>query len=170
MSAITPDVAAGGEPLDRLGDGAHLATRRGASELEPVTGPLPVVDLEDGHLHVTTRREVTIVSLDGGLDDGLAGTIRPTLRRVVETARAVVLDLDRVTLIDRSALDGVLAVLDGLPSEVSRCVVAGRMSGRLVLERWGVPQRLVVFHSVADALQAREFKSNGYGDGWQVVG
>lgn len=151
-------------------DPAEMATRPGATELEAVTGPLPVVDLQDGHLHVTTRRDVTIVSLDGGLDDALAGTVVPTLADVVGPAAAVVLDLDRVTLIDRSGLDAVLDVVDALGPSVPRCLVAGRLSGRLVLERWLVPARIVVFRSVPDALQAREFETNGYGTGWQVGG
>ena len=150
-------------------DPAELATRAGASELEAVTGPLPVVDLQDGHLHVTTRRDVTIVSLDGGLDDALAATVLPALVDVVGAAAAVVAELDHVTILDRTALERVLDVLEALGPDVPRCLVAGRLSGRLVLERWGVPTRFVVFRSVADALQAREFRSNGYGAGWQVV-
>ena len=167
MSTTIRDTVASGDH-GRRRDPAELATRPGASEIEAVTGPLPVVDLQDGHLHVTTRREVTIVSLDGGLDDALAETVVPVLAEVVATARAVVLELDHVTLIDRTALDAVLAVLDGLEPGVVRCLVAGRLSGRLVLDRWEVPGRFVVFHSVADALQAREFKASGYGTGWQV--
>jgi anti-anti-sigma regulatory factor len=171
MSTISRDVADTGDRADhhRI-DPARMATRPGASDLEAVTGPLPVVDLEDGHLHVTTRRDVTILSLDGGLDDQLAASIVAGIEAVLAGARAVIVELDHVTLLDRSALDTVLAVLDRLPPDVARCLVAGRLSGRLVLDRWGVPGRFVVFSSVADALQAREFVASGYGTGWRVAG
>ena len=149
-------------------DPATMGTRSGASDLEPVTGPLPVVDLDDGPVHLTTRRDVTIIALDGGLDDALAARVAETIAGIVADATAVVVDLDRVTLLDRSALDAVCAVLDSLPETTRRCLVAGRLSGRMVLERWGVPDRFALFHTVADALQAREFVANGYGTGWQL--
>ena len=38
------------------------------------------------------------------------------------------------------------------------------------LDRWDVPSRFVVFTSVADALQAREFAASGYGTGWALDG
>lgn len=145
-----------------------MAIRPGASELEAVTGPMPVLDLDDAHLHVSTRRGVTIAAIDGGLDDTLAATVVPALRAALADARAVVLDLDHVTLLDRSALDAVCDVVDRLPASVARCLVAGRLSGRLVLERWGVPERFSLFTSVADALQAREFVASGYGHGWEL--
>lgn len=147
---------------------ADMGTRTGASELEPVTGPMPVVDLGDGHLHVSTRRDVTIVALDGGLDDAMATCITRPLASVVAGAQAVVVDLDRVTLLDRTALDAVCRLLDEVSGSTERCLVAGRLSGRLVLERWGVPTRYAVFTSVADALQAREFVASGYGEGWRL--
>ena len=166
MSTISPDAA---ERADGLRcDPASLATRRGASDLEAVTGPMPVVDLGDGHLHVSTRRGATIVEVDGGLDDDMVVTVVDALERVVAGAEAVVVDLDRATLLDRSALDTLCAVLERLPAHVGRCLVASRLSGRLVLERWRIPSRFVVFTSVADALQAREFIASGYGDGWSL--
>ena len=139
-----------------------------ASDLGPVTGPMPVVELGDGQVHVSTRRGVVVVALDGGLDDAMAASVVPAVAGVVAGAEAVVLDLDRVTLLDRSALDAVCAVLEGLPRRVGRCLVASRLSGRLVLDRWGIPRRFTVFTSVADALQAREFIANGYGNGWAL--
>ena len=166
MSTISPDAS---ERADGLRcDPASLATRRGASDLEAVTGPMPVVDVGDGHLHVSTRRGVTIVEVDGGLDDALATTVVDSLERVVAGSEAVVVDLDRATLLDRTALETLCAVLDRLPPDVGRCLVASRLSGRLVLERWRIPSRFVVFTSVPDALQAREFIASGYGDGWSL--
>lgn len=129
-----------------------------------VTGPVPVLDLADGHLHVSTRRGVTLVEIDGGLDDDLAAELVPLLRSSTVEASALILDLDHTTLLDQTALESVCTVV--LALDVERCVVAGRLSGRLVLDRWGIPDRFVVFSSVADALQARAFLESGYGTGW----
>jgi anti-anti-sigma regulatory factor len=176
MSTITPDTigpdsgehpAIPDEPEIRL-DPATMGTRSGATDLEPVTGPLPVVDLDDGHVHVTTRREVTIIALDGGLDGTLADQVVDTVAGLVADASAVIVDLDHLTLLDRSALEAVCAVLERLPESTRRCLVAGRLSTRMVLERWDILDRFVLFHTVADALQAREFVASGYGTGWQL--
>lgn len=131
------------------------------------TGPVPAVELADGHLHVSVRRGVTIANLDGGLDDALARRVAPLLTDLLAEAEAVIVDLDQTTLLDHSALDvlvGVLATVE--PGR--RCIVTGRLSSRLVLDRWGLPDDLVVFTSVADALQARTFVESGYGTGWSV--
>lgn len=140
--------------------------RVGASIDEAVTGPLPVTDLVEGHLHVTERRNVVIVSLDGGLESGLAERVTPELRRVVADAEAVILDIDRVTLLDRGSLDTVLDAVDAAPDEAPRCLIAGRLSGRMVLDRWMVAERYAIFSTVPDALQARAFAASGYGTGW----
>ena len=153
--------------MSTITDPAAMATRPGASDIEKVTGPMPVLDLE-GHLHVATRRGVTIVAVDGGLDDALADSLAPALRAAVADAGAVVLDLDRVTLLDRSALEAICEIIESGPDGTPRCVVAGRLSGRLVLDRWGLPARFTLFSSVADALQAREFDASGYGNGWAL--
>lgn len=146
-----------------------MGTRPGATDTDAVTGPMPVVDLAGGHLHVSIRRGVTIVAVDGGLDDSLAAMIAPDIRSAVAESEAVVLDLEQVTLLDRSALDAVCAALDHQDG-TSRCIVAPRLSGRLVLDRWNVPDTIAVFGSVPDALQARTFVESGYGDGWSAAG
>ncbi len=147
-----------------------MGTRPGATETDAVTGPLPVVDLADGHLHVSMCRNVTIIEADGGLDDRLAGLISPAIAAAVVEAMAVVLDLDQVTLLDRAALETVCDALGtGRLSAHDQCIVAGRLSGRLVLDRWEIPETMAVFTSVADALQAREFAASGYGNGWNPL-
>jgi anti-anti-sigma regulatory factor len=153
-------------PVTMAAGGGDVGTRVGASDIDPVTGPMPVVDIADGHLHVSARRDVTIVALDGGLDDALAAEVTPELASATAGAAAVALDLDRVTLLDRTALEAVCAVLDALPDDVDRCIVSGRLSGRLVLDRWDVGARFAIFSSIADALQARTFVASGYGNGW----
>lgn len=146
----------------------HVGTRTGATDTDEGTGPMPVLDLAGGHLHVWTRRGVTVVELDGGLDDALAAVLVPAIEAAVRGAEAVVLDLDHVTLLDRTALSAVCGALDSVGGDNSRCIVAGRLSGRLVLDRWFVPDSYAVFSSVPDALQARTFIESGYGHGWSV--
>ena len=123
MSTISRADVAAGDPGDHRPDPVELATRPGASPLEPVTGPLPVVDLDDGHLHVTTRREVTIVSIDGGLDHDLSASILPSFADVVGTAKAVVVELDHVTLLDPPRC---LAASSPAGSPVAWCSTAGQ--------------------------------------------
>lgn len=149
-------------------DAAAMGTRAGATHADPPTGPMPVLDLADGHVHVSVRRDVVIVQIDGGLDDLLAAHLAPAIESAVDGAVAVVLDLDQVTLLDRTGLETVCHALDGIDDVTDRCIVAGRLSGRLVLERWDVPERYAVFTSVPDALQARAFVESGYGNGWAL--
>jgi len=147
-------------------DPATVGTRTGATDDALVTGPLPVLDLADGHLHVSLRRDVTIVEIDGGLDDALAAELAPLVATALQEAEAVVLDLDQTTLLDRTALEAVVAPLVDSAHEIDRCIVSGRLSGRLVLERWDILDEFVVFSSIPDALQARAFVESGYGTGW----
>ncbi len=174
MTILSPDTGSPdtGSPESGVTDGVlsdagAMGTRTGAADLDPlITGPMPAVDLLDGHLHVSERRGVTIVAIDGGLDDALAELVTPTIEVAIAGSDAVILDLDRVTLLDRSALERICATIDAAPSMPSRCVVAARLSGRLVLDRWDIPESFAVFNSVADALQARTFIESGYGNGW----
>lgn len=175
MSAMTHDDATsagapGGSGADDGAasgvDPASMGTRTGALDDSPVTGPLPMIDLAEGHLHVTTRRDVTIVAIDGALDDALAAELAPEVARTVRGAHAVVLDLDHATLLERSALERVCEPVLDAPDGPECCLVESRLSGRMVLERWGFVSRCVVFASVADALQARAFQDSGYGTGW----
>lgn len=166
-TAEARDVPVGGAPDDTASsDAARVGTRTGATDDVAVTGPLPVLDLADGHLHVSLRRDVTIVEIDGGLDDALAAELAPLVATALQDAEAVVLDLDQTTLLDRTALEAVLAPILDAADAIDRCIVSGRLSGRLVLERWEILDEFVVFSSIADALQARAFVESGYGTGW----
>lgn len=149
-------------------DPSTMANRSGASAREPPTGPLPIVDLAEGHLHVTRRRNVMIASIDGGLDDDLAASLVPTLTELAGSAEAVVLEVDQTTLLGREAFDRVISAISQKLGDDSCCLVAGRLSGRMVLDRWGIGSRFAVFATLADALQAREFAKSGYGTGWSV--
>lgn len=152
--------------VDREPHTERTTIPRGTSASDPITDAVPTLELAEGHVHVSEVREVTVISLHGGLDDRLAASVLPALVDAVADAPAAVLDLDHVTLLDRSALDLVLDGLGPTTPEADRCVVAGRLSGRLVLDRWGATARIAVFTSVADALQSRTFAASGYGDGW----
>ena len=147
-------------------DAARMGSRLGDGADDPVTGPMPAVELQSGRLRVHARRDVTIVALDGGLDRAMAAEVAPSLTGVLAGAEAVILDLDRVTLLDEAAFTTVVAAFADASTGPDRCIVASRLSGRMVLERWGVGRRYGVFTSVADALQARAFRGEGYGAGW----
>ena len=130
-----------------------------------------MVDLADGHIHVSTRRDVLIVQIDVGLDDDLAALLVPAVAAAVAAAGAVVLDIDQVTLLDRTALDAVCDSLDSgrdAGSEVSTAVHRGRPPLRAPGARTvgRSPSGTAVFSSVPDALQARAFVESGYGHGW----
>lgn len=121
----------------------------------------------DRHLEVSSDGRVAIVTLAGELDDVLATLLIPALTVAARRCDAIVLDLDRVTLLEHSALAMVCQVIDVLPHEDSCCIVAGRPSVRLKLSRWGPPSSFATFTSVGDALQARRFAEHGYGPGWR---
>lgn len=129
-------------------------------------GPAAPAWATDRRLEVTTRGRVAIVALHGGLDEVVATMLIPALTNAARGRDAVVLVLDDVTLLDRAALVKVCTVIDVLPRPSSCCIVAGRLSGRMVLRRWGLQRSLAIFSSVGDALQARTFAEIGYGPGW----
>ncbi|HEX4902047.1 MAG TPA: hypothetical protein VFV42_04505, partial [Acidimicrobiales bacterium] len=124
----------------------------------------------DGRLRVRVEKDVTVVALDGGLDAQMADEVVPGLPGVLAGVDAAVLDVDQVTLLDEAAFARVADAFDAATDGLERCVVASRLSGRLVLERWGATSRFGVFTSVADALQARAFRGDGYGPGWDPTG
>jgi anti-anti-sigma regulatory factor len=137
---------------------------------EPDTGPMPALELHDGRVRVHVHRDVTVVTLDGGLDEAFADVVAPMLPGALAGAVAAVLDVDQVTLLDEVAFGRLADAFADASVDADRCIVASRLSGRMVLERWGVTSRFGVFTSVADALQARTFLANGYGEGWQPTG
>lgn len=151
-------------------DPGLVGTRAGDAADDPVTGPMPAIDLLDGRLHVHVDKGVTIATLDGGLDVAFATEVAPSLSRAVADAQAVVLDLDQVALLEHEGFEVLVSAFGSATSGHDRCVVASRLSGRMVLERWGVTSSYAVFTSTADALQARAFLANGYGEGWQPEG
>ena len=137
---------------------------------DPVTGPMPAVSFLDGRLRAHTHRDVVVVALDGGLDVELAEVVAPALDGILAGARAAILDLDQVTLLDQEGMDILAAAFAAATDGVDSCLVASRLSGRLVLERWGFTADHAVFTSTADALQARAFAATGYGIGWTAGG
>jgi len=134
--------------------------------IDPDTGSLPAIELQDGRVRVRVDKGVTVVALDGGLDREMADEVVQTLPGALAGVDAVVLDVDQVALLDPQAFAAVADAFDEACSGAERCIVASRLSGRMVLERWGVTERFGVFTSVPDALQARTFLADGYGRGW----
>ena len=147
-----------------------VGTRPGAGADDPVTGPLPAVALHEGRMQVHVQRDVVVVTLDGGLDEVFARELAPTIAGTLAGAEAVVLDVDQVTLLDHAGFEILAAAFEQATAGVDCCIVASRLTGRMVLERWGVTERHAVFTSVADAMQARAYDAYGYGDGWQPEG
>ena len=47
-------------------DPGRLGPRPGAGAHDPVTGPMPALAMHDGRMQVHARRDVLIVTLDGG--------------------------------------------------------------------------------------------------------
>ena len=154
------------DPITRPDPGL-VGTRPGAGAHDPVTGPLPAVALHEGRMQVHVQRDVVVVTLDGGLDEPFARDLAPTIAGTLAGAEAVVLDVDQVTLLDQAGFDVLAAAFARATAGIDCCIVASRLTGRMVLERWGVTERHAVFTSVADALQARAYGAYGYGDGWQ---
>jgi anti-anti-sigma regulatory factor len=149
---------------------AVVGTRLGDAADDPVTAQVPALELHDGRVRVHVERGVTVVALDGGLDDDFVEKVAPTLDGAVVGADAVVLDVDQVTLLDEAAFARLAGRFDAATRGAERCIVASRLSGRMVLERWGVSARYGLFTSVPDALQARAFQGDGYGEGWTPTG
>lgn len=151
-------------------DPGLVGTRAGDAADDPVTGPMPAIDLHDGRVRVHVDKDVTIIALDGGLDVDFATSVAPTFSAALANAGPVVLDVDQVTLLDQAGFEVLASAFGSATAGHDRCIVASRLSGRMVLERWGVTSTYAVFTSVADALQARAFEANGYGEGWQPEG
>lgn len=124
----------------------------------------------DARVAVSQRGSCTVIAPAGGLDAELSNEIVDSIAAIARTALASILDLEQITLLDRAAFDVVLAGFEQSTGGRDRCLVANRLSGRLVLDRWGVSDRLAMFGSVADALQARSFAADGYGLGWVPQG
>lgn len=155
-------------PVRVVPDAAPSTSRDALHADFPVTGPMPAISLAGGHLWVHDHDDVTILAVDGGLDAELTDEIGDAFLTTLLSSTCLIIDLDDATLLNPS---GVNALLDlaATHGKQSICLVAGRLSSRLVLERWGVTSRVALFGSTADALQARTFSDCGYGNGWAAT-
>lgn len=121
----------------------------------------------DGHLRAWRHAGAVVASIDGALDRSLAELLESPLRSIVVGASHVIIDVDRAVLADKVGVaTAVTAVRDAGDDSTELCLVASRMSSRLLLARWGIDTSVPVFTSVADALQALTFQLAGFGDGW----
>ncbi len=77
------------------------------------------------------------------------------------------LDLSDCILCDIAVLAEVDPAVWGLASD-QVCVVCSRLTGRQLLSRIGVADRVAVFGRREDALQARILCESGYGLGWDT--
>ena len=121
MTILSPDTGSPdtGSPESGVTDGVlsdagAMGTRTGAADLDPlITGPMPAVDLLDGHLHVVraARGRPSSPSTAASTTPSPSWS-RPRSRSPSPAVDAVILDLDRVTLLDRSALERICATID----------------------------------------------------------
>lgn len=113
-------------------------------------------------LLVDTVRGVSVIRPQGALDQTVAEQVRAALR---DAAGPVAIDLDECTLIDPDSLERMVVDADG-PPEAEVSIVCRRLTCRQLLGRAGIADRVAVFVRLGDALQARVFEADGYGDGW----
>lgn len=88
------------------------------------------------------------------------------LTTLIERLRSpVVIDLDDCIIIDPGAL-GRLATA-GRRQQGTTAISSRRLSGRRLMARFGVTERIPVFACVEDAVQAWVLGEAGYGRGWR---
>ncbi len=118
--------------------------------------PLPGLEIVGG---------VAVISPRGTLDCVLPIDFVRSLETAASSGPMVV-DLTAAVLTNRDTAVGLAAVVAATASPGDYCFVSGRATGRQLLRTWGIARCGAVFASVQDALQARRFLNDNYGDGW----
>ncbi|HEX9681730.1 MAG TPA: hypothetical protein VGA13_01490 [Acidimicrobiales bacterium] len=123
-----------------------------------------------GARFVAHHREngVAVVEVSGALDRPSLDDLTTVVCGLGASCEHVVVDLDLATIIDaRTTLRSVVRLaLDDTTPKV--CLVCGRVTARILLDRAGVSAVVPVFQSVGDALQAVVMEREGFGRGWQA--
>ena len=130
---------------------AVIGTAAGSSRRAPSFDARPVDD-------------VTVVVPQGTLDGD-------ALRQVLDAVElseigGLLIDLSECVIIDLGVRESLVPEFWGLDSD-RFCLVCGRLSGRRLLARAGLHERVAVFASTGDAHQARRMHRCGYGPGWE---
>lgn len=127
----------------------------------PSTAPSPDICVDERH-------GVVMVTPVGALRDPLPMAVVERIEAVT-AGRPVIVDLSQVILVSASAATGLVAWVIAATQESGQCcLVCPRTTAKALLGRWHVARCLAVFTSVGDALQARRFRDEGYGDGWDT--
>lgn len=114
---------------------------------------------------VMERDGVMIVTPLGTLRDPLPATLVDQVE--ASARRPVIVDLSQITLVSAVPVMGLAGWVLGASHEPDQCcVVCPRPTARALLQRWHVTRCLAIFGSVGDALQARRFADEGFGQGW----
>lgn len=112
------------------------------------------------------RDGVVVVTPVGALRDPLPVGLVERLEAVT-AGRPVIIDMSQVILVSAAAVTGLVAWVIAATQERGQCcLVCPRATAQALLGWWHVARCLAVFRSVGDALQARRFGEEGYGDGW----
>ena len=133
---------------------------------EPPDRPVPQGRDESvpGRSRVSVRRTdgVAVVRPVGLLDRSLVDRVRKV---ALDVDRPVIIDLDDCVVDDADALERI-AVDPQLSALPELCLVTRSATAHALLTRVGVDHRHPLFKRVDDALLARAFARDGYGDGW----
>lgn len=83
----------------------------------------------------------------------------------------VIIDLSDGILVSQQPMEAALAIAGGATGDSDAvCVICSRVSGLMLLRRWGIARTTAVFTTVHDALQAELLRRDGFGNGWAVAG
>ena len=133
---------------------------------EPPERPVPQErhSTTSGRSRVSVRRTdgVAVVRPVGLLDRSLVDKVR---RAALDVDRPVIIDLDDCVVDDADALERI-AVDPQLSALPELCLVTRSAAAHALLTSVGVDHRHPLFKRVDDALLARTFAREGYGDGW----
>jgi hypothetical protein len=115
---------------------------------------------------VEQRQGVMIATPVGMLHDPLPTGLVDQLEALVARA-PVIVDLSQITLVSPAPVMGLAAWLVGASHHPDRCcLVCPRATAQALLRKWHITHCLATFGSIGDALQARRFHEEGYGEGW----
>lgn len=133
---------------------AELAAQQADRPSTPLA--LPALEVVGG---------VAVISPQGALDHVLPADFVSSLETAASSGPMIV-DLTAAVLTNRDTAVGLAAVIAATAAPGEYCFVSARATGRQLLRTWGVARCGAVFGSVQDALQARQFLNDSYGDGW----
>lgn len=129
---------------------------------EPITG-------EVRRTHIETQLSApgfVVIALHGLGDRALVTDAAEELSRL-DLADQVMVELSGLTLIDPDAIRVLVRALEDSTGDTGAfCLLCSRLTGRLLLAKSGVADRVPIFATAGDALQAQVYRQEGYGDGW----